>query len=1097
MERSNSDTSSESLGFTSVDLTSFSIYRPSSKYDIGPKRQPGEFAALHDLCVKSTNNLYCFDGLLCDGQTKRYVQRVPFERLSIEGYEDTSVPTVGPNIWIQSLQGGAKAGISGVWYRLRIPSPEYARFHQPFLWLADFAKHFVDYLKAHKKVSLRNFRCEFFDWLLKLHGDQTPFKRWAKEYGDGDFRRAIIAHSAFLLHEALQISNSYLSHPIWGEIGPSTQGLCAVPTQTIREAKTLVTPLVYQCFENLAFAKFLEQREPVLPRSQGVRRPEDPSLRNRRNTRTSREPLHGETSQAKIKVGDVIKMNRDHSSDSRWTDNEEFWYAYVQRLEETESGIELRVIWLDSPLHTTCSTMYYPFQNELFMTDHCNCDTRLRNPIIIADVVEIISVTFYGGPSDSGAKFFVRQRFVRDTAAFEELKEEHFKCYCKKRRTRNKYEAGDTVLVEGLKTVDGPALEPVELLSAVRPPTTSVTARRLLRRGRDFNGEDAQPNELVYTSSFETFPAASINRACNVRFYTMAERDKGQIPAPYCRQGNGDAFYIIFKETGADHSLTHLTKPYPPRLRQGFDPLEKPAFPRLKALDLFCGGGNFARGLEEGGSIDIKWAVDIDPHAVHSYRANLDDPSKVGLFLGSVNDYLSKAMNGRYCKIIARPEEVDIIIGGSPCPGFSSANNRKDEDKGLKNNSLIASFAAYVDFYRPKYALLENVPNVAECSAKNQNKNVFSQMICAFVAMGYQVQQFLLDAWTCGSPQSRTRLFISIAAPGYPPLPPPSMSHSHPLKTLSRSLGVAANGLKFGERILNAVTPFRYTTFGEATSDLPLHTDARATSIRFPDHQLPRIETADSRDRLACIPRYPRHSALVTAQAAGLLPKQLKDAYPKFWASKMKTRETSKAWQRNSAETLIPTVTTRINPADSFTGRSLHPVADRILTVLEVRRAQGYPDRDVIIGLPTVQWRIVGNSVPRTLALALGMSLREAWLANGRAPAVTNDVLVDGTTAVESAAEETISRNGLVHNGTRGEKRKRDVEPDIPDPSISSVRPHRVRTVVETITRTTRVEYDTANLQGEGDDDGGVRRRGNGIVEGRSGNSVEEAIVLD
>ena len=760
-----------------------------------------------------------------------------------------------------------------------------------------------------------------------------------------------------------------------------------------------MTPLVFQCFENLAFAKFLKQRELVLTHDEDVRRPEDPHLLGHRNKSKSGDLVLVERPKAEIEEGDVIKLKRDHSSDSKWTDNEEFWYAYVQRLEKSGSGTGLRIIWLDSPLHTTCSTMHYPFQNELFMTDHCNCDEK--SPIPMTEVVATTSVTFSCNPPKANAEFFVRQRFLRDSAAFEELKEEHFQCDCNKPNMGNKYEAGDTVLVEGLRTVDGPALEPVELLFAVQPDTASVTARRLLRRGRDFNGEDAQPNELVYTSDFDTFPAAGIDRVCHVRFYTMAERDQGNIPAPYCRQGNGDAFYIMFVATGVNRALKHLTKPYPLSLKQGFDPLENPS-PRLRAMDLFCGGGNFGRGLEEGGAIDMKWAVDIDPHAIHSYRANLDDPSKVSLFLGSVNDYLGKAMDGKFSEIVARRGEVDIIIGGSPCPGFSLVNQRRGEEKALRNNSLIASFAAFVDFYRPKYALLENVPNVAECSVKNKNKNVFSQMICVFVAMGYQVQQFLLDAWTCGSPQSRTRLFISIAAPGFAPLSPPSMSHSHPPGTLPRALGQAANGVKFGERILNVVTPFQYTTFGEATSDLPFNTDARATSIRFPDHQLPRIETVDSRVQLACIPRFPRHAALVTARAADLLPQSLINGYPEFWASKMRSRKHSKAFQRNSVETLIPTVTTRINPADTFTGRSLHPVADRILTVLEVRRAQGYPDRDVIVGLPTAQWRIVGNSVPRTIALALGMSLREAWLANGSPSAVEADGGVDGSTAADT-----------------------------------------------------------------------------------------------
>ena len=67
---------------------------------------------------------------------------------------------------------------------------------------------------------------------------------------------------------------------------------------------------------------------------------------------------------------------------------------------------------------------------------------------------------------------------------------------------------------------------------------------------------------------------------------------------------------------------------------------------------------------------------------------------------------------------------------------------------------------------------------------------------------------------------------------------------------------------------------------------------------------------------------------------------------------------------------------------DSVTGRYLHPLADRGLTVLEARRAQGYPEYEIVLGPASEQWRVVENSVARGVALALGMCLRAAWLEN-------------------------------------------------------------------------------------------------------------------
>lgn len=108
---------------------------------------------------------------------------------------------------------------------------------------------------------------------------------------------------------------------------------------------------------------------------------------------------------------------------------------------------------------------------------------------------------------------------------------------------------------------------------------------------------------------------------------------------------------------------------------------------------------------------------------------------------------------------------------------------------------MVASVAAFVDAYRPKYAILENVPAMAENSLRNPNENVFSQILATFVAMGYQASQYLLDSWSIGNLQCRSRLFISIAAPGLKPIPRPMSTHSHPAGVFNKKLGPATNGL--------------------------------------------------------------------------------------------------------------------------------------------------------------------------------------------------------------------------------------------------------------------------------------------------------------
>jgi len=72
---------------------------------------------------------------------------------------------------------------------------------------------------------------------------------------------------------------------------------------------------------------------------------------------------------------------------------------------------------------------------------------------------------------------------------------------------------------------------------------------------------------------------------------------------------------------------------------------------------------------------------------------------------------------------------------------------------------------------------------------------------------------------------------------------------------------------------------------------------------------------------------------------------------------------------------------------------------------MEARRAQGFPDEEVIIGTPAQQWKIIGNSVARPVAVALGMSLREAWLANKPDELPLDDIYRTRTTNASSQQE--------------------------------------------------------------------------------------------
>lgn len=914
-----------------------------------------ELVSLNELNERS-KSFFLLDGNICYGETKKYIQRIPFESLSIGEYDNLSSHTVGKNIWIQSIAGKSR----GVWYYLSTPTKEYARFYMPFLWLADLSKHLVDYLSNNPVVHLTDFRRNFYMWLDNVHGYDQSFRLWFDQYNDFDFRRAISAHAGFLFNQAGALDQAYTLHPLWSEIEPLS--LTAVPQHNNSELETIVTPFVFECFRHMPWSKFLK------PFGSLTKEPEK-----------SAQPFvqHFTDSDREITVGDVIAVQPDSNTD--WKNNDQLWYAYVQRKTTSKRGQQLCLLWLYKPSDTACQNQKYPFPNELFLSDHCNCrDT----PIYSTEVVSKHQVEFFGDPA-STSEFFVRQKYIEADSAWVSLQDSDFQCRCDSDPPQDVYEIRDTVLIKkcspNFHTKE--SLEPVIIESFFNAQGRSaqvknIRVRRLLRRQRDYFQDDAEPNELVYTNTFATAALCDVVRRCYIRFYPA--QDKANIPAPYCRKGTADCYYIKYRSlSDSSISLEPLSRPWP-LMKQGFDPLLQPSKKPLNGLDIFCGGGNFGRGIEEGGAVKYRWAVDWFREAIHTYKANMSSTDNTKLYFGSVNDFLAHAIKNERQGLIAQKGEVEVVSAGNPCQGYCIANKYCQTDQSLRNNSMVASVLTYIDFYRPKYAIMENVLGMASAGPK-RTENVFAQVLCTLVALGYQVRPHILDSWNFGAPQQRTRLFISITAAGLPPLVEPPASHSHPEAVLGRSLGKTANGLPFAARSW-CPTPFKYTTIGEATKDLPENHDAKTVCIAHPDHRVTTTHSLINQVRLSNIPRFPPGMNFVKSAKIGWqsLP-QMNDWH---WNSDIRSSISLRAWQRVIANALAPTVITKCAPGEALTGSVLHWDANRTLTVMEARIAQGFPDHEVIVGSPAMQWKIIGNSVSRQVATAWGMSVRAAWFGS-------------------------------------------------------------------------------------------------------------------
>lgn len=275
----------------------------------------------------------------------------------------------------------------------------------------------------------------------------------------------------------------------------------------------------------------------------------------------------------------------------------------------------------------------------------------------------------------------------------------------------------------------------------------------------------------------------------------------------------------------------------------------------------------------------------------------------------------------------------------------------------------------------------------------NRKEDVLSQLFCALVGMGYQAQLILGDAWAHGAPQSRTRVFLYFAAPGLRLPEAPLASHSHYPGAKTRGLGEMCNGEPYVRRTFEP-TAFKHISVAEAAGDLPEIGDVKPDCcVAFPDRRISAgmttalvrgSSTAKGFGLLYQIPTIPIHPyglnfAKAWKAGRGVMSQSDRALFPETSA---RVSDIAQGWSRVHPRLVFQTVTTSAQPTCARTGSGLHWNQPRPLSLMEVRRAQGFLDNEVLVGSTADQWKLVGNSVARPMALALGLKFCEAWLGS-------------------------------------------------------------------------------------------------------------------
>ena len=162
----------------------------------------------------------------------------------------------------------------------------------------------------------------------------------------------------------------------------------------------------------------------------------------------------------------------------------------------------------------------------------------------------------------------------------------------------------------------------------------------------------------------------------------------------------------------------------------------------LRAIELFTGCGGMSLGLKRAG-FDIVYANEINPDAVKTYKKNFPEVFVQQEDIKKVNPVLLKKKIGK----------IDLIAAGTPCQGFSMAGPRNSNDP---RNKLFLQLLKFVDTFKPKMFVMENVPGILTID----NGKVIKRIENSFSKIGYRIQYKVLFASEFGVPQERKRIFI-------------------------------------------------------------------------------------------------------------------------------------------------------------------------------------------------------------------------------------------------------------------------------------------------------------------------------------------------
>jgi DNA (cytosine-5)-methyltransferase 1 len=371
-------------------------------------------------------------------------------------------------------------------------------------------------------------------------------------------------------------------------------------------------------------------------------------------------------------------------------------------------------------------------------------------------------------------------------------------------------------------------------------------------------------------------------------------------------------------------------------------------FSSFKFIDAFAGCGGLSQGLKESGFHPVL-VNEIEAKFLETYYFNHD------LHLDCYECCDIKDLVVKKQSLRKKYDNIDLVVGGPPCQGFSMANRQRIIDD--PRNRLYKDFLELLNIVKPKFFIMENVKGMIN---KSQEILEDFQDILGF---DYSIDMVLLNAKDFGVPQNRERVFVI----GSSEQKVSAISITNNIKDYKSSATLLKDALfglpelkpktiKHSKNIENKDIGFKFASCNQKSNNF-IQLINNDKSVEYLSNHTNRYNNERDVEIFDRLPQGENslHSSIAHIMPYGSRNHIFKDKYYKL-----------------SEDKISKTITSHMKFDCNM---YIHPTQPRGLSPREAARIQTFPDDYVFMGANNGWYAQIGNAVPVKLASIIGQQI--------------------------------------------------------------------------------------------------------------------------